>query len=139
MAERAGSVIPYLTVGRALDAIAFYQKAFGAQETFKMMAEDGQRVFHARLVFGDGVVMISDDFPEFESGAGAPVPGVRASVAVALPLAAAGDVDATFARALAEGAVGEMLPSDAFWGDRFATLVDPFGHRWMLSAPLAAA
>jgi uncharacterized glyoxalase superfamily protein PhnB len=28
---------------------------------------------------------------------------------------------------------------DAFWGARFATLRDPFGHRWMLNAPLQAA
>ncbi|MFG1360038.1 VOC family protein [Xanthobacter pseudotagetidis] len=135
MAERAGSVIPYLTVGSALDAIAFYRQAFRAEETYKMMAEDGRRVLHARLRIGEGIVMLSDDFPEFGSGAIAPVPGARASVAVALALASAADVDATFARALAAGASGEMVPSDVFWGDRFATLADPFGHRWMLSAP----
>ncbi len=29
-----------------------------------------------------------------------------------------------------------MEPSDTFWQARFAMLVDPFGHRWMLNAPL---
>ena len=135
MAEAPGLAIPYLTVASALDAIAFYREAFGAQETFKMMAEDGRRVFYARLVIGTGVVMLSDDFPEFGSGAIAPVPGARACVSIALTLARAADVDATFARALAAGAVGEMMPSDVFWGDRYAALSDPFGHRWMLSAP----
>jgi uncharacterized glyoxalase superfamily protein PhnB len=136
MAEATGSVIPYLTVGSAPDAIAFYRQAFGAEETMRMMAEDGLRVLHARLRIGAGVVMLSDDFPEFGNGAIAPVPGARACVSVALALAVAADVDTTFARALAAGGTGEMAPCDAFWGDRFAVLGDPFGHRWMLAAPL---
>ena len=31
-----------------------------------------------------------------------------------------------------------MPAADMFWGDRFAMVDDPFGHRWMLNAPLTA-
>jgi PhnB protein len=42
-------------------------------------------------------------------------------------------VDATWTRALASGATGESEPTDQFYGDRSANLVDPWGHRWHIS------
>jgi PhnB protein len=132
MAEQ--SIIPYLTVKGASDAIAFYQKAFGATENMRMPAEDGKRFMHASLTVKGGTVFLSDEFPEF--GGSAPKQGQRAPVAVAIALAAAADVDMTFKQAVGAGAKSALDPNDAFWGDRFAMLDDPFGHRWMLSAPL---
>lgn len=133
---QGATVTPYLTLKGAARAIPFYEKVFGARELFRMMADDGERVLHAHLEIGAGQIMLSDPFPEYGNHAAPPLPGCAPSVAVALAFAKADEVDQTFARALAEGAVGEMAPADAFWGDRFATLADPFGHRWMLSAPL---
>jgi PhnB protein len=43
------------------------------------------------------------------------------------------DVDATTATAERAGAVVESAPADAFHGARTATVVDPFGVRWMLA------
>jgi PhnB protein len=43
------------------------------------------------------------------------------------------DVDAMFARAVTAGAAVESAVANQFWGDRTGTLVDPFGHRWMLA------
>ena len=133
MAEQ--SVIPYLTVKGGADAIAFYQKAFGATENMRMPAQDGKRVMHASLTINGGTVFLSDEFPEY-SGAPAPKAGEKPPVAVALALAAPANVDATYKQAISAGATGTMAPEDAFWGDRFAMLQDPYGHRWMLSAPL---
>lgn len=130
----ATTITPYLTVKGAAQAIAFYEAAFAAREMFRMMADDGSRVLHAQLAIGHGQIMLCDPFPEFGAHAGPPLPGMPASVAVSLAFGAPGEVDSTFARALAAGAEGEMAPADVFWGDRFATLSDPFGHRWMLSA-----
>ena len=42
------------------------------------------------------------------------------------------DCDQTFRQAVDAGARAEMEPQDMFWGDRFAKLEDPFGHRWGL-------
>ena len=129
------SVIPYLTVKDAAGAIAFYQKAFGATENMRMPAEDGKRLMHASLIINGGTLYLSDEFPEY-SGAPAPKAGEKPAVAVALALSAPSDIDATYKQALAAGATGTMEPADMFWGDRFAMLQDPYGHRWMLNAPL---
>jgi uncharacterized glyoxalase superfamily protein PhnB len=43
-------------------------------------------------------------------------------------------VDAWYARAVSNGAVPEMAPTNAYWGLRFAAVRDPFGHRWILQA-----
>ena len=43
------------------------------------------------------------------------------------------DVDATFQRAVDAGARSVMPPTDAYWGDRFAKVADPFGHLWSIA------
>jgi PhnB protein len=128
------SVIPYLTVKGAAEAIAFYQKAFGATEGMRMPAQDGKRVMHAELSLNGGKVFLSDEFPEY-GGPGAPTEK-GCGVAVALAFGKPAQVDATFRQAVAAGATSVAEPSDQFWGARFAMLSDPFGHRWMLNAPL---
>ncbi len=129
---------PYLTVKGAADAIAFYQKAFGAKENHRMPAQDGKRVMHAELAVNGGIVMLSDEFPEHvEHGAvRAPSPDNPAPVAVAMHFGAPAEVDAAFKRAVEAGCKSTMAPEDTFWNARFAMLKDPFGHRWMLNAPL---
>jgi PhnB protein len=128
------SVTPYLTVKGAAEAIAFYQKAFGAKEEMRMPAQDGKRLMHAHLSINGGALFLSDEFPE-HGDVTAPKNG-QSPVAVALAFAKPADVDATYKRAVAAGAKGTLEPGDQFWGARFAMLTDPFGHRWMLDAPL---
>jgi PhnB protein len=56
-------------------AIAFYEKAFGGNCTFKQMAEDGRRVMHANVaVFGDEV-MLHDEVSEHDGDVAAPASG----------------------------------------------------------------
>jgi PhnB protein len=128
-------ITPYLTVRDAAGAIAFYQKAFGATEDMRMPADDGKRLMHACLTINGGRLFLSDPFPEHD-GTPAPIEGQQVPVAVALALAAPRDADATYKQAVRAGAKGTMEPADMFWGDRFAMLQDPYGHRWMLTAPL---
>ena len=130
------SVTPYLTVKGAAEAIAFYQKAFGAKENTRMPAQDGKRLMHADLAINGGQVFLSDEFSE-HGGPTAPTADQPAAVAVALAFDKPAEVDATFKQAVAAGATPVMEPADQFWGARFAMLADPFGHRWMLNAPLA--
>jgi PhnB protein len=135
------TINPYLTVKGANEAIAFYQKAFGAKENVRMPAQDGKRVMHADLTINGGTLMLSDEFPEYAEHGGAvlaPSQGKPAPVAVALHFATPAEVDATFRRAVDAGCTSTMAPEDTFWDARFAMLVDPFGHRWMLNAPLPA-
>jgi len=118
-------------------AIAFYEKAFGAQCTFKAMAEDGERVMHANLAMFGSEVMLHDEFPEFGGDVLAPHSRSGASIAININLPAPADVDAAVVKAAAAGADVAMPPSDVFWGARYARLRDPFGHVWAFNAPLA--
>ena len=121
------SVTPYLNVADANAAIDFYVKAFGAVEQFRLPATDGKKVMHAVLEVAGGTVFLSDMGPDHQP----------AGVSVALGLGNAQAVDAMAARTAEAGATITLGPQDMFWGDRFAELTDPFGHRWILSAPKA--
>lgn len=118
-------------------AIVFYEKAFGAQCTFKAMAEDSVRVLHANLVMFGSEVMLHDEFPEFGDDVMAPNSRSGASMAISINLPKPADVDAATAKAQAAGADILLQPTDVFWGARYARLRDPFGDVWAFNAPLA--
>lgn len=127
------TIIPYLTVKGGSDASAFYQKAFGARENGRHLAEDGKRFMHIALSIHGGDVFLCDEFPE-HGGAPAPTAERPAPVQITIQLKAPAEVDAVFAQAVNAGAAGIMAPADTFWNARFAQLRDPFGHHWMLNA-----
>lgn len=135
-------ITPYLTVKGAADAIAFYQKAFGATENARMAAPDGKRLIHADITVNGGRILMSDEFPEHSEECGGavfvPTSDKPVGVAIALHYTKPADIDATYRRAVEAGCNGVQAPEDTFWQARFAMLSDPFGHRWMLNAPLPA-
>jgi uncharacterized glyoxalase superfamily protein PhnB len=49
-------------------------------------------------------------------------------MALAFECENAGDVDATYARLVEAGYEGKKAPFDAFWGQRYANVVDPDGN-----------
>jgi PhnB protein len=134
------TVNPYLTVDGAAKAIDFYVKALGATERHRMPAEDGKRLIHAEIAINGGVVMMSDNFPEFCSDGEVTLPTLDkpGAVQVALHFKTPAEVDAIYTRATGAGAKSVMKPEDTFWNARFAVVADPFGHRWMFNAPLPA-
>ena len=118
---------PYIIVNGASRAIDFYKAALGATEVVRLAGPRG-KVMHAEIRIGDATVMLADEFPEMgyrspESLGGSPV-----SLLLYVE-----DVDAVFARAIAEGATETMAVADQFDGDRRGTLTDPFGHVWLLA------
>ena len=120
-------VMPYLCVDGAADAIEFYAQVLGAKERMRMPGPEG-KIGHAELQVGDSIVMLADEHPDMgfigpKSIGGTPVV-VHAYVE---------DVDAAFARALAEGAKELRSPEDQFYGDRSGQFEDPFGHRWSIA------
>jgi PhnB protein len=127
-------ITPYLTVFDARAAIEFYQRAFGASESSRMEADDGKRLLHAALALNGSMVMLSDDFPEFNGGQ-RKAPGPEGGTGVTIHLNVA-DVDAVMAKAVTAGARALMEPADMFWGQRFGKLRDPFGHEWSLGGPV---
>ena len=119
---------PYLVCRDATSAIAFYTRAFGATERFRMTDPADGRLGHAELDFGTSTMMLSDEYPDF----GAISPDTLGGTAVTLHLAVR-DVDAATARAAAAGATVLRQPATQSFGERVASLADPYGHRWLLS------
>lgn len=115
---------PYLCVNDAARALDFYQRAFGARETMRMQQPDG-RIGHAEFRLGDAVVMLADEFPEMGFRSPQSLGGTPVNLLVYVP-----DVDSFVARAEAAGATVHRPAADQFYGDRMASLTDPFGHGW---------
>ena len=113
-----GRLTPYLAVKDAAAAV----------EIGGISDEHG-RIGHAEIHIGDDVVYLADEFPEMAVVS----PQTLGGTPVTLHLNVA-EVDATFKQAVAAGATSLREPADQFYGDRNATILDPFGHRWMLSA-----
>jgi PhnB protein len=121
------SVTPYLVVDGAAKALEFYQKAFGAKETFRMPTPSG-KIGHAEMRIGDSVVMLADEVPE--KGYRGPKAFGGAAVTLMVYLE---DVDTVFKRALDAGAKQLRAVENQFYGDRSGVLEDPFGHVWNLA------
>ena len=122
------TITPYLCVKGAADAIAFYKKAFGAEERCRMPGPDGKSIMHAEIQIGDSIVMLADECPEMGGKAPTTLKGTTGSLNIYV-----NDVDAAFKRAVAAGAKATMPPANMFWGDRFCKLSDPFGHDWSMA------
>ena len=121
------TVSPYLAVEDAATAIDYYKKAFGATERVRMETPDG-KIGHAELEIGDSIVMLADPFPQASTKPPHELGGTSAGVFLYVE-----DVDAVVKRAVDAGASVTMEVADQFWGDRFGTVTDPFGHVWSVA------
>ncbi len=121
------AITPTLTVKGVDAAVDFYVKALGAEKLMSMAGPNGETM-HAEIKIGDSVIMIGEE--NLEEGMKSPLSlgGTPAGLMIFTE-----DADAAFARATAAGAKPEMPVDDMFWGDRFGTVVDPFGHRWSVA------
>ncbi|MEV5961068.1 glyoxalase/bleomycin resistance/extradiol dioxygenase family protein [Kribbella sp. NPDC051952] len=127
LAPQGRVLTPYICCRDAARAIEWYIDVFGARLTSEPFMDPDGRVGHAELEIDDAVIMLSDAYPDL----------VEAPAADRLPTYALNlylpDVDATTAAAERAGATVERPPADAFHGARSATVLDPFGIRWMLA------
>jgi len=130
------SLNPYLNFdGCCEEAFKFYEKVLGGKiEAISTFAgspaegmappEWGQKVLHARLRLGDGVLMGSDTPPAMFK----PMQGMSVAYHVDDPTTA----EKVFA-ALADGGNVTMPIAETFWARRFGMLVDRFGTPWMVN------
>jgi uncharacterized glyoxalase superfamily protein PhnB len=122
------SIIPYIIVPDSIEAIAFYEKAFGATQTMHMAGPEGQGTMHAEVRIFGGTVMLSDENPQWEM--------VSAKTLGQSPVNMmfyCENVDEAFAKAVAAGCEVKFPVADMFWGDRMAKVVDPFGYQWSMA------
>jgi PhnB protein len=123
------SLTPDLVVSDVVEAIEFYKRAFGATKR-RVFHGPEESIVHAEIQIGDSILMLSPEFPEMNVLA----PQSQGGCTSASLYLYVEDVDAVYAKAVSAGAKVTGMPlADAFWGDRAGSLVDPFGHRWMLA------
>ena len=121
------ALTPHLVCAGAADAIGFYKKAFGAVEQSRMPGPNG-KLIHAMLHIGDSALMLVDEAPEWNMLGPKALNGSPVTIHLYVT-----DVDATVANAVAAGAKLTMAVAEMFWGDRYGTLEDPFGHHWSVA------
>ena len=121
------AVTPHLVCAGAADAIEFYKKAFGAVEESRLPGPGG-KVMHALIRIGGSAIMLVDEAPEWGMLGPKSLKGSPVTIHLYVD-----DTDAFVARAVKAGAKVTMPVADMFWGDRYGTLEDPFGHRWSVA------
>jgi PhnB protein len=128
--EFRSTITPVLTVRHAARAVAFYERAFGAEEIYRNTYPAGRIV--AEMAVGGARFRVADEAPEASSFSPQTLQGttVRINLLVA-------DPDGLAARAIANGARQVAPVADQSYGLRQGRLADPFGHHWLIGRPLA--
>jgi PhnB protein len=126
-ASEQSILTPYLSLKDTAVAIAFYKKAFGATECFRLTDPAG-KVGHAEIMLGGALLMLSDESPGFGHMSAQTLGGSP----ILLHLYVA-DVDAFVGTAVKAGATLLRPVTDEFYGDRTGQIADPFGYKWMIA------
>ncbi len=122
--EGTQALVPYLIVKNAKKAMDFYKKVFAAEEVMRMPGPDG-KIMHAEMQVAGCRFYLADECNEGHFKA----PKKGSPVGMTLYCL---DADKVFSRAKQHGAKVVKPMEDAFWGDRYGTVSDPFGHWWTL-------
>jgi PhnB protein len=126
---RPKGVLPYIQVEGAAEAVAFYEKAFGATELSRTASADGKRIMNCQLEINGGPMMVMDALPEH----GYPF---QPTHSLTLQLIV-DDGQAWFDRAVAAGCAVLEPFQTMFWGDKWGAVIDPFQIRWAFDQPAA--
>ena len=124
------TITAHVVVRDAARAAAWYSADFGAEERGRLEVPGG-KLMQVELWFGDSAVMLADEFPEM----GVLSPLSVGGTATVLHFST-DDADAVWQRALEGGAEVRQPLQDAFWGERYGQITDPFGHRWGIAQHL---
>jgi PhnB protein len=116
------TLTPYIVVQNAPALIEFTKQVFGAEQTFRAIGSAGG--VHAEVRLGDSMLMIGGGAPELSwRGESQPI-ALHTYVE---------DTDAAYQRALAAGGVSIDPPVDHEYGERGASVKDPFGNYWYIA------
>jgi PhnB protein len=121
----SNAVVPHIYIEGAAGAIAFYKKAFEAEELFRVTGKDG-KIVHGELAICGSVVMIGDPGSGGLYGEPRRLGGCTAGLHIMVD-----DNEALLRRATAAGAEQIQPVTDMFYGASAASVRDPFGHVWV--------
>ena len=118
------TITPQLTLDNAAETLAWYQKAFGAEEIHRSVGPDG-KIMHAEVHIGNSAFFVNDVMMGHgPKGYGGSPAGFWLYV---------DDCDTLFKRAVDAGAKVSMPIEDQFWGDRAGLITDPAGYNWWIA------
>lgn len=130
-----GRVTPHLVVRNADEAMRFYKAAFGAVELYRSPLPNGQGT-HVHFRIANSMLMLTEEDRNPEQQA-------KLATVLASPQTLGGtttvfeldvpDADATVERAVKAGGKATLPLMDAFWGDRYGWVTDPFGYIWAIA------
>jgi PhnB protein len=120
-------IAPLLSVRRGAEAVAFYERAFGARQLHRIDDDKGEVVAQMRI--GDAEFWVSDESPEYGNFSPETVGGATARIILVVD-----DPAAAFDSAIAAGA-REVFPVASRHGWLLGRVVDPYGHHWEIGRP----
>lgn len=127
-----GRVIPHLVVSDANGASKFYCQAFAAKEVYRT-SQPSERGLHIHMRIGDSLFIVSDVTAYVSDSIDAynriASPGQLGGTSIVLQFFWP-DADDAYKRAIDAGAQPTVPLFDAFWGDRYGCITDPYGHVW---------
>ena len=112
------TVTPTLIVNGAARLHEFLKQVFDAKVLVAIPGPNNT-IAHSEVQVGNSRLMIADAGPRFSAQS--------SSYYLYVP-----DCDAVYRRAVAAGAKSEHEPTDQFYGDRNASVIDEFGNRWSM-------
>jgi len=121
------TITPHLVVRDAARAAEWYRAALGAEERGRIEVPGG-KLLQVDLAFGNATVMLADEFPDLDVLSPLSIGGTATVLHLVTD-----DVEALWQQAVEAGAEIRQPLGDAFWGERYGQIVDPFGHRWGLA------
>ena len=136
-------VLTYLSFdGNCREVFDFYRSVFGGEYQILMTFGDGppdmgiseadlDKVMHATLTVGDGIIMGSDMPANF-----GPPPVVGNNFSLSYPTRSREDTDELFAK-VSEGGKVTMPLQEMFWGSYFGACTDKFGINWQFDYEMA--
>jgi len=126
---------PYIHfAGNAEEALNFYKEVLGGEISVLSRYEDSpmptdedykHKIIHARLVFGNNMIMISDTFKGNDIN-------VNGNIQLSVEVADKVQMETIFSKMAAGGKITMPL-QDQYWGATFGMLEDKFGVSWMFN------
>ena len=116
--EGRPTVIPRIFTKDVAGVVGFMTSVFGAEGEIPANAPADMRI-------GDSIIMVSDGG------------GVRAAQTACLYVYVE-NADEAWRRAIRAGALTIEEPADMPWGDRRATVQDPWGNSWQIATAIAS-
>ena len=126
--EGFNTLSAHIVVKNSVEAAEFYAKAFGAKLSRRMVVPGTQITLHAEMQIGSSTLMLVDEMPDMGLTSPETLGGRHCTLHLFVD-----DADAVFNQAIEAGCEATAEMHDAFWGDRYGKLTDPFGYEWSIA------